>query len=730
MATTTLAADAQGRAPQANRSTPPARVAVLFGITSFLGSALLFIVEPLVARTLLPVLGGSASVWNSAMLTFQVLLLGGYLVAHLGARHLRLRRHAVVACALVLLAAGALPAGLRDGWRPPSGSPVLWTLFAVAVAVGGPFLALASVSPTLQRWYAAVNPGADAYVLYAAGNAGSFIGLLAYPLIIERAVGISAQRGLWTAGYLTFALLFVVCAAVARRAPGPVDASPAAAGADPSDAAGWATVVRWGAMAAGPSLLLLGVTRHLSTDVAAIPLLWVVPLSLYLLTFVVAFSGRGTTAGVGAARLAPVVGAVAVVSLAASMPVGPGLALHLTGFALLAMAVHARLAGERPPVADLTRFYLALSAGGAVGGLVGGLLAPVAFRGVWEYPLGVVGCVACLTPRAALSGRWRPVAAATAAAILVAAGLVRVVTADASGPPRLLQLVLGLAVVAALAASRRAWHFATAVAVVAAVAVALPGAATLRQVRTYYGVTRVLENDRHWHLLVSGTTVHGAQDPARPRVPLTYYAPGGPLADAVEASDTGRPRSIGVIGLGAGSLAAYAKAGDELTYYEIDPAVIDLAEDPKVFTFLADTPATVRVVAGDGRLSLAAAPDRSHDVLFVDAFSSDAIPIHLLTREAVAIYNRVLTDGGVVVFHVSNRFFDLVPVVARLADDAGLVAVGRQAAGTVDGSSFTSAVVIGQAGPTMERLRARGWAAAVPGPSLWTDDHADVLGAL
>lgn len=295
--------------------------------------------------------------------------------------------------------------------------------------------------------------------------------------------------------YLAFATLFVVCAVLARRT---APAAPTPAGPGMVNPTARRNVLRWAAMAAGSSLLLLGVTRHLSTDVAAIPLLWVVPLSVYLLTFVVAFSGRGTAVAAGAGRLAPVLGMVVVVSLAATLPVGIGLALHLACFGVIAMAVHGRLAAERPPVEDLTRFYLALSAGGAVGGVVGGLLAPVAFPGVWEYPLGIVACLSCLIPRASIGPRWRPIASITLVVLLGAAAVVRVVTAEASGPPRALQVVLGLAAVAALAACRRAWQVGTAVAVAAAIAVALPGAATIRQVRTYYGVTRVVESDQGW----------------------------------------------------------------------------------------------------------------------------------------------------------------------------------------------------------------------------------------
>jgi SAM-dependent methyltransferase len=243
-------------------------------------------------------------------------------------------------------------------------------------------------------------------------------------------------------------------------------------------------------------------------------------------------------------------------------------------------------------------------------------------------------------------------------------------------------------------------------------------------------VTRVLEDDRGWRLLVSGSTVHGAQDPARPRVPLTYYAPGGPLADVVAASDPGGARSMGVIGLGAGSLAAYARAGDEVVFYEIDPAVIDLARDPGVFSFLADSAGTTRIVAGDGRLSIAGAGTAVHDLVLVDAFSSDAIPVHLVTREAVATYRRALTAGGVLAFHVSNRYFDLLPVVSRLAADAGLVALGRVGTGTVDGSLLTSAVAMAPEGPAMDELRRLGWRPLPAGPALWTDDRSDVLGAL
>jgi hypothetical protein len=322
------------------------------------------------------------------------------------------------------------------------------------------------------------------------------------------------------------------------------------------------------------------------------------------------------------------------------------------------------------------------------------------------------------------------VAAGALGALLVAAAIVRTVTADADGPARGVQVLLGLGAVAALAASTRGWQFAGALGLAAAIAVALPGAATIAQARTYYGVTRVLENGDGWHLLVSGTTVHGSQDPDRPSTPLTYYAPGGPIGDVIEHTGDGSPRSIGAVGLGAGSMAAWLAPDDDLTFYEIDPAVVDLATDPDVFSFIADSPGDVRIVEGDGRLSLAGAPAAAHDLIVIDAFSSDAIPVHLLTREALATYREALTGGGVVAFHISNRYFDLRPVLGQLGRDAGLEVIGRVGIGDVPGSFTTTAVAIGTPEALADLAAVPGWAPIPAAGETWTDDHADVLGAL
>lgn len=712
-------------------------LAFLFGITAFVAASLLFVVQPLVARTMLPVLGGSASVWNSAMVTFQVLLLGGYLLAHLSVTRLPARVHAPVVVAFALVAAVALPVGLRAGWRPSGSEPAVWTIGAVAAAVGLPFLALACVSPTLQRWYADVRPDVDPYVLYSAGNAGSFVGLLAYPLVIERATGIGAQQGLWSAGYALFLVLFGICGALAWRAVGAgagsrlVGSAGAVPAASSSTRPAPAQFLRWVGMSAGPSLLLLGVTRHIATDVAAIPLLWVLPLSLYLLTFVLVFSGRGPALVDGAERLGLVLAAVVMVSLTAMVPGAFGIGLHLVTFALLTLATHGRLVASRPDASQLTSFYLAMSLGGAVGGLVGGLVAPLVFPSILEYPLGLVACVVWLRPRLALGPRVRVGAMVAAFALVVVALVLRWGTSDVSGPSLQVQLALGLAVFASFMWSRRGWEAALVLALVAAVAVVVPDPQMLVRLRTYYGVTRVLEGDDGRVVMLSGTTVHGSQDPGRPGEALEYYATGAPLRDVFDHTATGAPRSVGVVGLGAGSMAAWLGADDEIVFYEIDPAVIAIATDPDVFSYLADSPARVEVAEGDGRLALAAGPAVGrHDLVYIDAFSSDAIPVHLVTREALAVYRQALRPEGVVVFHVSNRHFDLRPVVARLADDAGLVAMTRTARGLVEGSALTTAVAVGPEDRLANLAEVDGWVRAEPGPDLWTDEQADVLGAL
>ena len=700
---------------------------VLFALTSFWASGLLFAVQPMVARLLLPRLGGSAAVWNTAMVFFQATLLVGYLVAHLGLRHMPMGVHRFAHLGLLAAAAAVLPVAVPSSWSPPDGNPAAWTFLVLAVVVGLPFLALATMSPTLQRWLAATDhpSGSDPYYLYGAGNAGSFLALLAYPLLLEPAAGVAAQTRWWATGYGVLVVLTAASALVAhsRRRTAPV-----AAAADRLTRPTSKQALRWTAVAAVPSALLLGVTRHLATDVASIPLLWVVPLAIYLLTFVVAFSPRRPRLGPGAAAVATALAVPALLGWAGPV-LGASLGhvvvgvVALAAFAAVSLAAHRRLWDERPPADDLTSFYVWVSVGGVVGGAAAALVAPVLFDSVVEFPLALAAGLAVLPAATAEPGRG-----AVLARIAVGiAGALLLVTGNAVG-------VLGIAVWAGAVFRRSPKAGAVVLAAVVALVTTVGTPGLLRRDRTFYGVSQVHEENGA-RVLQSGTTVHGVQrtDPERARDPLAYYTRSGPIGQLFEAVHATRVQAldVGVVGLGAGSLAAYARPGDRMTFYEIDPAVVSIAEDPSLFTYLRDTAGAVDVEVGDGRLLLERAEGRSYDVLVLDAFSSDAIPLHLLTRESFAVYRDHLADGGVLAIHVSSRFFQLAPQVAALAADAGLDALELEDDAVADPLAQPSHWVVATADDSLlDDLRAAGWTAPEPAAEVWTDDRADLLATL
>jgi hypothetical protein len=698
---------------------------VLFALTSFWASGLLFAVQPMVARLLLPRLGGSAAVWNTAMVFFQATLLVGYLVAHIGLRHLPMSLHRFAHLGLLLAAAAVLPVAVPSSWAPPDGDPVAWTFLVLAVVVGLPFLALSTMSPTLQRWLAATDhpSGHDPYFLYGAGNAGSFLALLAYPLLLEPAAGVTAQTRWWATAYGVLVVLTAACALTTHLRRRPATAADAAVATGARSRPTPRQAMRWTAVAAVPSALLLGVTRHLATDVASIPLLWVVPLAIYLLTFVVAFSPRRPRLGPRAAAVATVLAVPALLGwagpvLGASIGHAVVGAVALAAFAAVSLAAHRRLWDERPPAEDLTSFYVWVSVGGVVGGAAAALVAPVVFDSVVEFPLALAAGIAVLPAATADPGR-RAVLVRMAVGV---AGALLLVTGSPVG-------ALGIAVWAG-AVFRRSPK-AGAVVLVAVVAlvttVGTPG--LLRRDRTFYGVSQVHE-EHGARVLQSGTTVHGVQriDPARAGEPLAYYTRSGPIGQLFDLVDA---RDVGVVGLGAGSLAAYAGPGDHLTFYEIDPAVVAIAQDPALFTYLSDAAGTVDVQVGDGRLLLDRAGGRRHDVLVLDAFSSDAIPLHLLTREAFAVYGAHLADGGALAIHVSSRFFDLAPQVAALAADAGLRALQLEHDAVTDPLAQPSHWVVATADEgLLDALVAAGWTPPEAADDVWTDDHADLLATL
>ena len=711
-----------------------------FAAALFLAAFLVFSVQPMFARMALPLLGGAPAVWNTAMVFFQGALLAGYAYAHLLATRLAPRRQPLVHLAVLGAAALVLPIAVAAGWQPPAeATPIPWLLALLAVSVGAPFVAVAATAPLLQTWFAHSGHGRarDPYFLYAASNLGSIVALIGYPVAIEPWLGLARQSLAWTAGYGALAVAILGCGWALLRGRA---ALPAAV-ADGAPPVPWAMRLDWLVLAFAPSALLVAVTAHISADVAAAPFLWVVPLSLYLLTFVLVFARRPLLRQRWMVRLQPFVILPLALFFEWKFSLWFVFALHLGGFFVTAMVCHGELAARRPEVRHLTAFYLWMSLGGVLGGAFAALLAPVVFSGVYEYPLALV--LACaLRPRLDDGPAWRWLdlalpAALAAVAVPLIGGALKIETLGLAG---VVAAYVGVSLVF-YSFRKRPLRFGLGVAaVLAATVVATQASNVIGRDRSFFGVYRVKTAAAGAaHLFVYGTTVHGAQwlAPGRRREPLAYYARSGPLGDVFAARDAGRRFArVGAVGLGIGVTACYRRPGEAWTFYEIDPTVAAIARDARYFSYLADCAPEARIVFGDARLRLARQAAGAFDLLILDAFSSDAIPIHLMTREALALYLRTLAPGGWIAVHVSNRTLDLVPVVAALAGDAGIAGVYRFHAPAGDRAKtliFPSTwVVLARDAGDLAPLVAAGWKplAAEPGARPWTDDYANLIGAI
>ncbi len=754
--------------------------AAVIAPTVGLSALLLFVLEPLVGRLTLPLFGGAPGVWATILAFFQGVLLLGYLYGHLSVTRLGLRRGAVLhlglaGCALVALLLG--PSRLEP-LRDPSIPPVLDLLLLLVATVGLPAFVLTATTPLLSAWYAELSgtreAAADPYWLYALSNGGSFVALLAYPFLIEPALGLAAQRAAWIVAFAVLGLTLAAPATLVwvrdrgapRRPRGSADGVETIVRPIPDDRPiDRRRRLRWLLLAAVPAGLLSAVTNVIATDLISAPLLWVGPLSIYLLTFVVAFSARGRRVVPAAVALAPAAVTLLWVPFgsAAGWPILPLLLLEYAGLAVVATALHGRLALDRPTPARLTEFYLVLAAGGVLGGSFVAILAPIAFKGVWEYPILLVGALVALAwqlgPPAGLSARegfadrpgaGRPFVArprrfdlrpflsgaparfgpylAVAALLGIALAAERSIGLEAG----LRWLLVGGLV---LLVGGRPAFLAMATALVLTLSTFVLPRDIVLQDRSFFGVTQVLRPAGGDVVqLMNGTTLHGMQwaDPARRRRPTSYYAESGPAGDVFTIMHSGAPggRSVGIVGLGAGALAAYARPGDAFSFYEIDPVVIRVASDPRYFTYLADAAVRPAIVLGDARLSLREVASASHDLLVLDAFSSDAIPVHLLTVEAFDEYACVLRPGGLLAVHVSNRYYDLAPAVAGAAGRVGLTTLVRSyvptAADQAAGASPSIWVIAAADRATLAPFAARGWVNVVPAVPL-TDDHSDLL---
>jgi hypothetical protein len=710
----------------------------------------------MIARMVLPLLGGAASVWNTCLVFFQGLLLCGYAYAHAATSRLGVRRHAIIhVCVVVLLPLLVLPVRLANGAPPATENPVGWLLLALLMSVGLPFFVLSTSAAVLQKWYAATgDEGArDPYFLYAASNLGSFVALIAYPLVVERLLPLRLQAQLWTVGYAALAVMTIVCAVAAWRsgpAPSPVE-GPLARGASAADAVdgeaiGWSRRGRWILLAFVPSSLLMAVTSYMSTDVAAVPLLWIVPLSLYLLTFTVAFRPSASGVRALAARFMPMATIALTLVLVAQVnqPLTVVIPLHLAVFTIVALVCHGELANDRPSPARLTEFYFWIALGGMLGGLFNALVAPVVFTAIVEYPLVLV--LACLIRPAgtAVPAResWRR--DALFAMVVGGAALASVLVNNNFGSSSRF-ILLGAAVPALIAfgQQRRPLRFALCVALLllSGELVQSPFGRAVYATRTFFGVYRVrVDEQLHYRFMFHGSTLHGMQSvlPERRAASLSYFHSAGPIGQVfANVPNTTATGEVAVVGLGVGSLASYAGAAQRWTFYEIDPVVERIARDPAYFTYLSDCGARCAVTIGDARLSLAHARPQQFGVIILDAFSSDAIPIHLLTREALALYVSRLAPGGIIALHISNLHLSLSPVLGRLAQAEGLTALWQREpanAGSLAEGKFPSEwMVLARDPRDLGRLTVDSrWTAPRVQAStpLWTDDFSNILSVL
>lgn len=730
---------------------PEALLAALFTVTIFLGAALLFILEPMFARMVLPLLGGSPGVWITVVLVFQALLLAGYAYAHLSVSRIGPRRQSMLHIALVGIPILLLPIAVPSGWMPPAdANPASWLIAVMGVSVALPFLMISSASPLLQRWFAATTHARarDPYFLFRASNLGSMVGLLLYPVLLEPMLGLGEQSRLWSAGYLLLTLLVVACAVVVWRSPRRAE-EPIRSPGGPATGAVAPTAARrgrWLVLAFVPSSLMLGTTNFLTTDISPIPLLWVLPLAIYLISFVIAFSPRYPRRRALVRKAVPflVLTLAATLLLKAAGPLWMLLSLHLLVLFLAAVMCHGELAIDRPSPRYLTAFYLWISFGGVLGGVFNAIVAPLVFNSFVEYPLAIAAaCMLLPWPERRASETWSraldlAIPLGLGAVVLVATSLTR--DSDAIGPYLVVVAIL-LLVVFSLRARPIRFGLAVAALILAGAIPQGDGRSVLVQERSFFGVYRVVEDVRPvtGRLLFDGTTLHGAQslDPSLRMEPTTYYTTTGPVGD-VFAAWSGRPTGarIGVVGLGTGSLACYGATGEKWTFFEIDPLVEQIAEDPSLFTFLRDCPSEQRVVIGDGRLSLRRAGPATFDMLILDAFSSDAIPVHLITREALALYRSKLGPDGVLLFHISNRYLDLHPVLGTLAEDAGLASLARDDNSVTDADrrvwkTVSSWVVMAPDLAALGGLRDDAdWYPLAAGDDLWTDDYSDVFGVV
>lgn len=731
----------------------------LFAATLFTSAFLIFAVQPMAGKLLLPLLGGSPSVWNTAMVFFQAMLLAGYAYAHLTARFLPLKVQAILHLALLALFTFALPLALPPDVFPPNyGGQAWWQLCLMATIIGGPFFILAASAPLFQHWFAASgHPDAEnPYFLYAVSNAGSLLALLSYPFVIEPLLTLVQQGDAWRGGYILLILLTAACAYTVRHGKKPAPPLP-----DVADDKGitWKMRGAWTILAFIPSSLMLSLTTYIATDLASLPLLWIIPLTLYLLTYIIAFS-RTPWMTLPALRdlagyaLSVILVAFIIVSFQA--PPFYVIIMQVGGFIVCAQLCHSQLAALKPAPAHLTEFFLLASLGGVLGGVFNALIAPVLFPIPLEYAISlslvafVIWAGAAHVPHITLSFntiddkvKKRKLMALDGLMLLI--GVVTCVTATQIPALQIIGSIGTACFIFMLVQNRGvfALYCTFALLVFQSTTMWVKDKETIESRRNYFGVMRVFSYD-DIHTLLHGTTMHGAQyqDKTRKLMPTTYYSPLSPIADVFyyfdSKSSKAKPQKFATLGLGVGSVNCYMAEGRSIDFYEIDQDVVKIAQNPAYFSYLTDCNRNYNIIVGDARLQIAKAPDEFYDLIFIDTFSSDAIPIHIITKEAFGIYLKKLKPGGIIVINVSNRYFDLRVPLAAIVEEMGLAgayklqnqAYGVNAVNPLDTSS--AYVAIGRTSVDIAHfMEMEQWTPLHVERRVrpWSDDYANILPA-
>ncbi len=727
----------------------------VYALTLLLSAALLFSVQPMFSKMILPLLGGTPQVWNTAMLFFQVMLLGGYAYAHVTSRFLSINMQSSLHILLLFLFLVVMPISIPEGWLPPvDKDPTLWQLSLMTITVGGPFFVLAGSAPMLQRWFSETDhkDAGNPYFLYGASNLGSISALLAYPVLIEPFYELFLQSAYWMMGYL--ALILMMCIASLLAHPGKTKKKKKAKTAANDSNISWPLRFQWVVLAFAPSSLMLGVTTFITTDIASVPLLWILPLALYVGTFIIVFARRQIIKRDTVMMIQGMLFILLLVQMMAFHPPPAILILtHLALFFFSALACHTELATSRPSARHLTEFYLIMSIGGALGGFFNAIIAPSMFIIPLEYVLVLI-LVNFLRYSTDEKTSFNNAVTKLKEGIktrnfitpyTIALFLIFCAAIISFALPHYNIYCVSAAIIAAslgfLIHTR--WLFAMAAALV--LLLYPPGYQWGQHIfkdivhrdRNFFGVMRVVETYEEERLLLHGTTNHGAQplDDEHKLRPLSYYSEFSPVNDVFRHLSAKRGKSkVAVVGLGIGVTACFKRDGRHFDFYEIDPDIAAIAENPDLFTYLSDCGSPYSIILGDGRLKIAEQPENHYDLILLDAFSSDNIPVHLLTREAVQLYLDKLKPDGVLVFNISNKYLDIEPVLAEIGKEMEIPTYARYTrGGQIEGTDLRGYaahfLIMSPSERNIPFFLKRDWSEARSreGVKLWSDQFSNIV---